>query len=794
MTKLNTTRLNELPIKTILDDDDYVVISGRGTKKIKAKDITKDVEMKAADLEEKTKELGSQLDNIANKGTTVEVVENTTRKVINEFITDGTIANMTIEDKSISSDKLADKSVTADKISSDIFKNVYNASYNLFDLNSYEIGKFDAYGGISTNETDKIVSDYIEIDNTDTYVLEIGTTNVSLFSALYDSEKRFVKSLFLNKGDNLNRFDSNIKFIRIGNILSNLNSCMFYKGEYEKGLEYKPYMKTIDLVGNIKLSNENLTNVKLEKENLNFNVADTQLVKGLINNNAFDTFTVNNRENGYCLNTVNTKIKSIVLKPKEDIFNTDSLNVCLSNYNLSKKHKSLIKFDKSRSIYFERPNYDKSTNSEYVSFDYYDENLSKISNAIIGDNVKTYTVNKNNVPVNAKYIDFTHGAFTDNNRFKYMISQFYGIKNINVHTLEIKSNDNIKLRKVGEIYDELDLQTGKLTQRISDTGTILDIEVEKYINLKYYLNDQEFPYIIVPKNMMYYYTIGKCVLDMEVPIYSKNIPNKQCFVTNKLTQYEDFTIEYGRGLESGTDFTIFTIPKKTIDGTEYKLKVNVTNAKNECEEKVSNYSNITNYMKNIDENCVIGLNAGIFDMINFNYPNGVTISDGVAKTTKIGGNAINDDGSDRSHILTCNADGILGYEKLTEDAESLIAKGIKNTTVGWTNIIDDGIINYDGIFMNGNNFETHPRQVIGQFKNGDYIIFSCDGRDSDNTGMDMLEICNILLTKGIQFAFNLDGGGSTNLSLRNSKSEVVRISPDVNENRVVPVGIFFYKS
>lgn len=67
MTKLNTTRLNELPIKTILDDDDYVVISGRGTKKIKAKDITKDIEKKAADLEEKTTELGSQLDTKANK-------------------------------------------------------------------------------------------------------------------------------------------------------------------------------------------------------------------------------------------------------------------------------------------------------------------------------------------------------------------------------------------------------------------------------------------------------------------------------------------------------------------------------------------------------------------------------------------------------------------------------------------------------------------------------------------------------------------------------------------------------
>ena len=63
MTKLNTTLLKDLPIKqTVITDNDYVVVSSGGTKKLKVKDITKDVEKKAADLEVKTKELGSQLD------------------------------------------------------------------------------------------------------------------------------------------------------------------------------------------------------------------------------------------------------------------------------------------------------------------------------------------------------------------------------------------------------------------------------------------------------------------------------------------------------------------------------------------------------------------------------------------------------------------------------------------------------------------------------------------------------------------------------------------------------------
>ena len=64
MTKLSTTLLKDLPIKqTSITDEDYVVVSSGGTKKLKVKDITKDVEKKAADLEVKTKELGSQLDN-----------------------------------------------------------------------------------------------------------------------------------------------------------------------------------------------------------------------------------------------------------------------------------------------------------------------------------------------------------------------------------------------------------------------------------------------------------------------------------------------------------------------------------------------------------------------------------------------------------------------------------------------------------------------------------------------------------------------------------------------------------
>lgn len=68
MTILNTILIKDLPIKqTSITDNDYVVVSSEGTKKLKIKDITKDVEKKAADLEEKTKELGSQFKAINTK-------------------------------------------------------------------------------------------------------------------------------------------------------------------------------------------------------------------------------------------------------------------------------------------------------------------------------------------------------------------------------------------------------------------------------------------------------------------------------------------------------------------------------------------------------------------------------------------------------------------------------------------------------------------------------------------------------------------------------------------------------
>ena len=57
-------------------------------------------------IDSRFEKVDSQLEHIANKGTTVEVLERVTKEEIDRQIADGTIANLTIEDGTIGQDKL----------------------------------------------------------------------------------------------------------------------------------------------------------------------------------------------------------------------------------------------------------------------------------------------------------------------------------------------------------------------------------------------------------------------------------------------------------------------------------------------------------------------------------------------------------------------------------------------------------------------------------------------------------------------------------------------------------------
>ncbi|WP_323709534.1 phosphodiester glycosidase family protein [Mammaliicoccus sciuri] len=108
-------------------------------------------------------------------------------------------------------------------------------------------------------------------------------------------------------------------------------------------------------------------------------------------------------------------------------------------------------------------------------------------------------------------------------------------------------------------------------------------------------------------------------------------------------------------------------------------------------------------------------------------------------------------------------------------ASEIRNKGYNNTVSGFGPIISDGkIIVKDGDYS-PNTIVSHPRQVIAHLPNKDLIFFSCDGRENNThtmveKGMTLQEVAETLLDHyDIQFAYNMDGGGSTASVVRSHK-------------------------
>lgn len=102
-------------------------------------------------------------------------------------------------------------------------------------------------------------------------------------------------------------------------------------------------------------------------------------------------------------------------------------------------------------------------------------------------------------------------------------------------------------------------------------------------------------------------------------------------------------------------------------------------------------------------------------------------------------------------------------------------KGYNNTVSGFGPIISDGkIIVKEGDYS-PNTITSEPRQVIAQLPNKDLIFFSCDGRENNThtmieKGMTLQEVAETLLDHyDIQFAYNMDGGGSSSSVVRSHK-------------------------
>ena len=91
--------------------------------------------------------------------------------------------------------------------------------------------------------------------------------------------------------------------------------------------------------------------------------------------------------------------------------------------------------------------------------------------------------------------------------------------------------------------------------------------------------------------------------------------------------------------------------------------------------------------------------------------------------------------------------------------------------------------------------QLHPRTALGITAAGDLVVATVDGRQSGySTGVDLEELAELMLSRGVVQALNMDGGGSTTMAVRlpgDPEVSVVNRPSDGYERRVANSLIVF---
>lgn len=222
---------------------------------------------------------------------------------------------------------------------------------------------------------------------------------------------------------------------------------------------------------------------------------------------------------------------------------------------------------------------------------------------------------------------------------------------------------------------------------------------------------------------------------------------------SKLKDFIDNTdIDYAYDSATNANYTIIRIYKNKIDGTKQYPFVYAPNGIQSGTKTTYDLSN--------EEGWLFAINAGVFDMSNCK-PDGIIIQNGeVLQSTPTTTHS-------QCKPLTIDVNGNLSYAEYNANADTLVDNGIISAVTGFIPIIVD----YKEVLSKDWNNVLHytenaQRQIIGQFGNGDYAIITCEGRNFDNSdGWTIEEAQNICKKHGLKFAYNLDGGGSTETML-----------------------------
>lgn len=217
-------------------------------------------------------------------------------------------------------------------------------------------------------------------------------------------------------------------------------------------------------------------------------------------------------------------------------------------------------------------------------------------------------------------------------------------------------------------------------------------------------------------------------------------------------------VEYNR--KYGASYVFVRIPKVTSFNKKLVPKIRLTSengAVDGAKRSALSYS--------IANNSIVVINAGLFNTKTMT-PQGQTIIDGKSITNLI----MQDDMGSPIHEKECyplcidsNGDLSAPYYRDNADTTKLIGEGIVQCVTGWGKIIDNFQPCSDTVENEIVHKGKYIRQSIGQFQNGDYFVCTVDmsrGAIQNEAGISYADMSQLLVDKGVKFAYSLDGGGS----------------------------------
>ena len=254
-------------------------------------------------------------------------------------------------------------------------------------------------------------------------------------------------------------------------------------------------------------------------------------------------------------------------------------------------------------------------------------------------------------------------------------------------------------------------------------------------------------------------------------------------LTNSSATYENSASEFLHNIHvdeyhddtTDTQYQVIRVYKNKLDGSKQFPFVIAPNGSGACTESTYTMNNRYGFK--------LAINSGIFDM-STGKPDGIVIQNGKIIQDKP---TVTYSGC---RPLTIDTDGDLSYEESDVSAAQMVMDGVVSSVCAFMPIIVD----YEKFPQSKWNAVNHyngsaQRQIIGQYGNGDYCIITSEGRGFDSSvGWTIAQAQDICVHLGLKFAYNLDGGGSTETMILHRQSNMVY---EGDTGRSVPVFIVF---